>query len=457
MGTVSSRRSTLLKAFLASFAVHLIPLVDPHAPWLLGEHLWLGLVRRGPDRVAGWIALEWGVAVGLQIVAGALWYWFFARPKWGRLLLVAVCAPAFYLAAEWSYLTGIPWLFLVRKDSAPIVGDWRTACVFPNMPLAAVRSAPDLPLERAGEAWLIGSEMNAYAVLEMPNCRLRPVGLEDFEPLLTEPFVAPGGRCLFSTRNSQTGQNHWWYLDGTGSAPRPLPHPPPDPNRCSPILSADGNWVAWLEYLPGATVTPLPQRVVIRSLHDDRERLVTMPPPGRSEFVLLGLNVEAEELTFYEHEYATRKKALVVLGFDGARRGPPLVADGVDPQATTFLRVGGGWVAWDAYREHESYRVAWLLPIGRGTHPVLKGRGISAVAVNPAGTYVAISTTSLLNVGRIRDTVYVLRTRDGAEVWRRYMPPYMRSSVAFLGDRFFAYTEWNGIQDSVRVLRIPDG
>jgi hypothetical protein len=456
MRPASSRRSTLLRALLASFAVYLIPIIGPHAARLLGEHLFARLVRGGPDPVAAWIALEWAVALGLQVVAGALWYWFFRRPKWGRLLVLAVCAPAFYLIVEWAYLAAVPSLFLIEPDTAPMVGEWRTACVFPDMPLAAVRSSPDLLLERAGQAWLIGAGLNAYAVLQMPECRITQAGLQDFAPLYTEPYVVPGGRCLFSTWNNRTGQNQWWVQDGTGIAPRPLPHPPVDPNRCSPVLSADGNWVAWLELIPGVTVAPVPERVVIRSLRDDRKRIVNLPPPGRSEFVLLGVDADAEELTLYEHEYATRKNSLSVIGFDGARRGPELVADGVDPQATTFLRVGPGWVAWDAYRENEPYRVAWSLPNGHGTHRLLKGRGITAVAVNPAGTYVAVSATASLNIGHVRDAVYVLRTSDGAEVWRRYMPPYMRSSVTFLGDKFFAYTEWNGIQDSARVLRIPD-
>ena len=296
MGTGSSRRSTLLKAFLASFAVYLIPLIGPHALGLLGEHLYSKLVRSGPDRVAAWIALEWGLAVGLQIVAGALWYWFFARPEWWRLLPLLVCAPIFFMVAEWAYLVAIPSRFLIEQDTTPASGDWKSVCTIADMSLASVRSAPDLLLERAGQAWLIGPGMNAYAVLEMPGCQTMPVGLQDVGPSYTQPFVLPGGRCLFSTWDNKTGQNHWWYHDGT-SGPKPLPRPPADPNRSAPILSTDGDWVAWLEYIPGVTVTPLPERVVIRSLRDDRERLVNLPPPGRSEFVLLGLDTDREELT----------------------------------------------------------------------------------------------------------------------------------------------------------------
>jgi hypothetical protein len=456
MDAGSPKRSPLPKALLASFAVYLMPIIGPHAFWLLGEHLWMGLTHGGHGRSVGWVVMEWGLAVALQIVAGALWYWFFARPKWWRLLPFVVCVPVFFMVIEWAYLVAIPSRFLIEQDTAPESGEWKSVCTIPDMSLAPVRSAPDLLLERAGQAWLTGTGMNVFAVLEMPGCRTTPVELQDAGTSYTQQYMLPGGRCLFGTWDNKAGQNHWWFRDGTGNAPQPLPRPPANPKHSAPILSTDGNWVAWLEYIPGVTVTPLPQRVVIRSLHDDREHLVNMPPPGRSEFVLLGVNMDAEELTFYEHEYTTRQNSLMVIDFDGAHRGQPLVAEGVDPQATTFLRVGQGWVAWDAYRENGPYRVAWSLPNGRGTHQVLKGRGITAVAFNPSGTYVAISTTTALNIGNIKDAVYVLRTTDGKEVWRRYQPTYARSPVAFLGDKFFAYTDWDGTHTAVQVLKTPD-
>jgi hypothetical protein len=448
-----SKRSILLKALVASFAVYLIPIIGPHALWLLGEYI----VRGGQDRAAAWIALECGLALVLQVLAGVLWYWFFDRPKWWRLLPLIVCVPLFFIVIEWAYLVAIPSRFLIEQETASESGNWKCVCTIADMSLAQVRSSPDLLLERAGQAWLIGKEINSYSVLEMPGCRTTPVGLQGVGPPCTQPYVLPAGRCLFSTWDNKTGQNSWWYQEGSGSGPRPLPHPPTDPNRSAPILSVDGSWVAWLEYIPGATVAPLPERVVIRSLRDDRERIVNLPMPGRSSFVLLGVNADTEELTFYEYEYGTRQSSLSVFGFGGERRGRPLVAGGVYPQATTFLRVGQQyWVAWDAYRENEPYRVAWSLLKGHGIHRILGGRSITALTVNPGGTYVAISTTTSLSIGHIKDAIYVLRTSDGVEVWRRYLPTYTRSSVAFLGDGFLAYTDWDGTHAAVRVLAIPD-
>jgi len=447
------RRSALLKAFVASLGVYLIPVIGPHALWLLGEHLYSGVARSGPEHPLAWTAVEWALAISLQAVAGTLSYWFFARPRWWRLLPLAACVPIFFVLVEWAYLLAIPSRFLIEQDTAPESGDWKSVCAVADMSLATVRSAPDVSLEHAGEAWLSGTGVNDYTVLAMPGCRKYAVELSHASPSTTLPFVLPGGRCLFNTWDNKTAQTHWWFYD---TSSRPLRHPPADPNRVAPILSNDGNWVAWLEYVPGVTVPPLPQRVVIRSLRDDRERLVSLPPPGRSDFVLLSANMDAEELTFYEHDYASRESSLTMLGLDGAQRGQPIVASGVDPQATTFLRADTGWVAWDAYRETEPYRVAWSLPKGNGTHRVPKGRGITAVAVSPGGTYVAVSTSTSLNIGHIQDAVYVLRVSDGKTLWRRNLPTYARSSVAFLGENLFAYTDWDGTHATVRVLQIPD-
>jgi hypothetical protein len=70
---------------------------------------------------------------------------------------------------------------------------------------------------------------------------------------------------------------------------------------------------------------------------------------------------------------------------------------------------------------------------------------------------VAVSATTALNIGHIKDSAYVLRASDGAEVLRRYLPMYTRSSLAFLGDGFLACTDWDGSRVAVRVVEVPIG
>jgi hypothetical protein len=289
----------------------------------------------------------------------------------------------------------------------------------------------------------------------MPGCRVVPLAFQSVGQPFTQPFVLPNGRCLFSTWDTKAARADWWYYGGPGMSAELLRRPPSDPNRASPILSNDAEWVAWIQFVPGAVTPPLPEEVMVRSLRDSGERSVSLQPLGRGSFVLLALDMNSEELTLFEHDYATSEITVFGIGLDGAMRWGPLKAEGVEAQSTTFLQAGQGWVAWDAYRENGRYQIAWSLPLGSGKHEVRKGRGITAAAVDPSGSYVAVSVTTSLNIGHIRDSVYVLRASNGAAVFCRYLPTYTRSEVAFLGNSHFAYTEWNGAQSQVRVLQLP--
>jgi outer membrane protein assembly factor BamB len=208
-----------------------------------------------------------------------------------------------------------------------------------------------------------------------------------------------------------------------------------------------------MELIPGTKL----RRAVVQSLNDERAHLVDIPDQRVSQWTLLALDMERKELTFYEYDYTTRRSSLTMLAFGSERQGDSIVVQGVDAQFTTLLRVGSGWVAWDATREPgHRYRVAWSLANGRGAHKAFWGRSITAVTVDPDGAYVAISETTALRDYHVQDAVYVLRTSDGKEVWRRNLPTYARSSLAFLGEKFFVYTDADGEHSRVRVLQIPD-
>ena len=55
------------------------------------------------------------------------------------------------------------------------------------------------------------------------------------------------------------------------------------------------------------------------------------------------------------------------------------------------------------------------------------------------------------SIGHIRDTVYVLRADTGEEVYRRYLPMYVRSTVAFFDAGHFAYCDLAG----THILVLP--
>jgi hypothetical protein len=272
--------------------------------------------------------------------------------------------------------------------------------------------------------------------------------------MLTAPFLLSLGKAMLGVWDRPTGHLTWWYAPGGGRPPAPLARPPADPDRSAPILSDDGEWTAWKQYDPAASTPPLSEQIVLRSLDGTWERVVPLPLTGRAEVELLGVDARAQRLTLFQHEYATGENSLLTLDLSGAISGEPVKTAGVAAQSTTLLRVGEGWVAWDAYREDGRYRLAWRVAGGEGPYEVPLGRSITAVDANPSGSYIAVSTTTTLNIGQIRDSVFVLSTGSGAEVFRRYLPTYARSRVAFLGDSRFAFDDREGERFGVRVLQI---
>ena len=125
--------------------------------------------------------------------------------------------------------------------------------------------------------------------------------------------------------------------------------------------------------------------------------------------------------------------------------------DGVRAQASTYERYGNGWLAWDAYKEEGAYEVAWSLPSGSGQHRLAKGRSITAAAIDPTGTLIAVSATTTLSIGSAADLVFILRARDGTDVFRAHLSRYSRSPVVFFEGGLFAYSDDGG----VHVLKMP--
>lgn len=78
MVRASSQRSPLRKAFVASFAIYFLPIAGPHWIWLLGQFLFMNAL---PYRIPGWMAMNFGLALAMQLAVGALCYGLFALPK----------------------------------------------------------------------------------------------------------------------------------------------------------------------------------------------------------------------------------------------------------------------------------------------------------------------------------------------------------------------------------------
>lgn len=446
-------------AALLSLWVYLIPLPMGHAFIVWGLSLAVAVFPvfsalwyshgRGP----AWIAADLAFAAAVQGAAGALLYRHFLHPRWAsRLGLVAV-VPLFGIAVNWVHLTAIPTFFLVDPERAVEVATWPTECTAADVSLAQVVKSPvSLVLEKAGEAWVVGPGAR-YGLLTMPGCLVREMD----EALRGANFAGPdstyldfaiaGGGALFSRTERGTQQARRWFIAGVGQAPLPIEDPTGhSENDKRPILSNDGEWIAWgvRRQQPDGKVL---FGILARRLRDGHEVYrpsSSIPGSGLSE--ILELTPGASELTVetYDDSY-------VAVDASGEVHWGPIRV----PYASTqsFRRVGDGWVAWgNDYVGNTAATVGWSLPGGEGTHRVPKGRGIDSAAIDPSGRFIAVAVSRSVSLGDVKDSVYVLRTSDGSEVFRRFLPRYSRAQVAFLGVRHLAYSE-NG---RTHVLRVPE-
>jgi hypothetical protein len=452
-------------AFGLSFSVYLIPLVGPHAVWFLGEALWHSWSRG--DKAVTWRLMEWAVALVLQTTAGATWYWVLRRPRGPRALALLVAVPA-VAVANGLYQAVLPARFLIAPDTAREERHWPLLCSIPDEALVTPGSKPAV-VRAPGDVLIAQSSTGRLArvVIQRASdgrttCEVAPLGLVPLTGGVTPAWIGEDGRALLS-RTERSGGLSWEWTAGPGMASTPLDAPAGrragDPG---PVISRDGAAVAWLVPVPDSGQPPS-LSVVVRSLVPSARLRSSAAGPDRAADIVVPLDrIERGGVVVLDVDMSAREVLLAIgerrfaaIGFDGVPRWGPVRPDGVEALSMTFRRVGPGWVAWDGYRDRGAYALAWVLPAGRGVHHVPEGRGITDVAVHPGGRFIAISVTTSLSIGSVADSVYVLRAADGAQVFRRFLPRYARSSVAFQGDDLFAYTEWDGARAALLVLRLP--
>jgi hypothetical protein len=424
-------------AAIASFAVYGVPLVGPHAVWLVGETLLRA--RRRPGFEPAWLAAEVGAAVGLQVVAGLVAYWVFRRPRSARpVIALLVAAPTIIAVTDWLFLIAIPTRFLVEPEAAAEHAAWPIECRVPDRMLFN----GGVP----GPVWAVDSRGERA---RLDGCRL-----EALPPIARDPGSTPVARAtsgrLLVMRAARDGTAAWAWVD-PGGVPVDLTPPATRwPSYSAPLLSRDGASVVWV--VRDGDAQPPPQALLVRALSGGGERRVSLRglPPG--SVVPIGFDSPAGEITL-----AVSERTFVAVDLDGGVRWGPLRPMEVEPLSMTFRRIGAaGWVAWDGYRESDAYRLAWSLPAGRGLYRLPKGRSIIGVDVDSTGALIALSMTGIVSLGDIHDAVVVLRAADGAEVFRRFLPRYTRTAVAFLDAERFAYSDWVGQRAEVRVLRIAE-
>ncbi len=446
----------VLKALIASFSVYLLPVFTVHIFYLWGWAIGAELLAGKSGREPAWLAADAALAFGLQGLAFALFLWILSSRgrarNWNwRWLALVPAVPAFEAALTWAYLFAIPGLFLIETETAAEIGDWPPACRIEDATLIQVRTPAYPDLARAQEAW-VGSATapGSWRLLKGTDCGLEETAHRRPVARGSLAAVAAGGAAIFTSFGGDPPVARYWHLDPVSGAATELT--PPSEKYWKLTLSRDGKAVGWIE--SARSGQNWERRLKTREVASGRE----------SSVVLSDLDLGQPEILALDGFEGGVMVALYpgkVLAFDGAGAPAwgPIDTGEIKHVGQYFLRIGDGWVAWEIYRDEGRERFLWDLPSGRGRRELPLGTSITDLAVSPDGALIAVSTGSGLNIGDIQDSFFVLRTRDGAEVYRRFFRKYTRTRMAFLGARHLAVTRIDLDRKGsgwIEVLRVPE-
>ena len=436
-------------ALLGSFGVYVIPLIGPHAVWFLGESLVASV--RG-DRSVAWMAADVAVALTAQIAAGLALYWSLGG-SWARKIIWLGIIPL-TMALNVAYLSVIPAFFLIETDSAREMNTWAEHCFVRAVALRPVRSSAVQAGQGARAWWAARSPDGRDTLLRVPECLTTdavlpvagksPEGHLDF--FISLQFASPDGVAIVEQMDRRSTRRTWWTLTDPAATLRRLAESS-DAYQTPPIISRSGDAVAYLTTVPGSG-PPVLSQVLVRKATPGLvvvETDIDLAPLGPASYVLLDVDAEAREVLLWRNERP------LIVSFDGQTRPVSFEPDDIHAQSSTYFLMGDGWVAWDAYKEDGPYQIGWSLGGRSGRHRTNAGRSVTSAVVDPTGSYIAISETTTLSIGNARDVVYVLRTKDGADVFRRYLPRYSRSHVVFFDGGFLGYSDLEG----THILKTP--
>lgn len=430
-----------------SFGVYAIPLVTAHWLAILGERLIQGFFS---GRQPAWIALDSLFALALQGVLFAL-AWLLGRRGVG----IAIAGCAFALipmtwVANLAYMVTIPSVFLIETDEAPDRTPWAEACSVPGYSLDPSPAGTGRGVEQRGET-VVRSNQGGYAILSVPGCRLERYQLPSLPIAPGVQRVLPDGSLVYVTMQRNVPGQRFWYLRRGQTEPVEIKAPGNVTRPESvPVVSDDGGWAAWQMYdvsrVASLSIQPIGAGTPFRFTHEllQRTTLVTV----ELDMIQREAVINRDLSTFARLRLAEGEPSIV---------WGPLRPAGVAAQTDTFRYLNGQWLGWDAYVEQDvAAKVVWSARGGVGDYRVPRGRSIASAALDPEGRYVAVSTSTSLNIGSFKDTVLVLRTSDGKPAFRKTLPRYARSQVAFLAGKYFAYSDFDGTTSTVRILHVAN-
>jgi hypothetical protein len=429
--------------------VYFIPLVGPHGVWFVGE----SLVASGRGKLSpAWMAAYIAVTLTAQIATGFALYWSLSG-RWARKIIWLGIVPL-SIALNVVFLSAIPAFFLIEADTVSEMNTWAEHCSVRGVGLRAIRS-PAVQTRQGARTWWASRSPDGRDVLfHVPEClttdAVLPTAGKSAEGYLDFfiglQFASPDGVAIVEQVDRRSQKRTWWILTHP-AAPLQRLAESSDTFENPPILSRRADAVAYVTTVPGSG-PPVLHHVLVRkattgSMVSDTD--IDLAPFGPASYAVLDVDTEAREVLLW------RDDSPLIVSFDGQTRPVAFEPGDIRAQSSTYIRVGDGWVAWDAYKEDGSYQIGWSLGGRSGRHRTNRGRAVTSAAVDPTGSYIAISETTTLSIGKARDVVYVLRTDDGSNVFRRYLPRYSRSQVVFFDNGFFGYSD----PDGTHILKIP--
>ena len=435
-------------AVLGSFGVYFIPLVGPHAAWFLGQSL---VAAASQNRSLAWMATDIAVALTAQLGVGLALYWSLGG-SWARKIIWLGCIPL-AIALNLAYLGIIPAFFLIEADTASEINTWAEHCFVQSVVLRPVRPAADVG-QGARAWWAARAPDGRDTLLRVPECQTTdavlpvpgksPEGYPDFSLGLLS--TSPDGVAIVQQMDRRTSHRTWWTL-AHPAAPLHRLAEASETLDSAPIISRRGDAVAYVT-IDADSGPPVLSRVLVRRATPQSaavEADIDLAPFGPGLYSALDVDAEAREVLLWRNDRP------LLVGFDGQARTVRFEAEDIEAQNTTYIRAGDGWVAWDAYKESGPYQIGWSVAGGAGRHRTNMGRSVTSAAVDPTGSYIAITETTTLSIGNAADVVYVLRTNDGAVVFRRYLPRYSKSEVVFFEGGFLGYSDLEG----THILTLP--
>jgi hypothetical protein len=445
----SPRRAAIL-ALPCSFVIYVIPIVGPHAAFFLYEVI--GQQFRKPQNLS-WAAADLAVALGLQALAWALFYWIWRRRGVLPVVVTVACTVTAIGLAQYVYMLLLPSYFLIERDNTPETGTWAEVCTVVDASMMTWRTPRRVPVGGWQEVWVTDSH-NRPSMLSVPDCRrtnaelpqpaVKSDGRADFSIGVIQ--VVPGGVALVQRTDIPSGQTTWLILNLQDRTLTPVSAPASE-NVVAPYLTDDGRATAWMLPVSG-TGPPVWEELHVRPVHgSEPERLLEVSRRfGVASYEPVDVDATTGDIVLW----AEVPGRLILGNMDGTHRAAS-IPPGVKPQSNTVMIAEHGVVAWDAYKEDGAYQISWATDAGAGTRRIPRGSSITAAAIDSPGRYVAFSTTTTLNIGRVKDTVTVVRTADGREVFRRNLPQFSRTNVTFVGQDYFAFSD----PGATHVLRVP--